>query len=412
MSPDTLIIYPPALPYGYTLHHRFQRLWEVADYLRRDHPRLAIVDAGLLNALQGDILRYVDDAIRLVVFYVEPQLLDTTAALVRRLRLMWPDLRIAMYGPALSTYPDDVRALNPDAVGLRGDFEQQVGEIIRWVFTGAQPQTFSSIRETNGWSQPTGGFTFLPSVEWGWPPLDEMPQTDMARIYDYKGQPLTMAVTVARGCPFLCSFCSTPQIEGKAERRRPVEDLVEYLASYPQFTHWQMYAPTFTLNRRWVLRFCQELQDRDVRISWKCTTRADRIDPEIAEAMATAGCTGVGIGVETIGLSRAAIRKGESLETVTSAITELVVRGVKVKGYVLLGLPGQTVGEAHETIDYVSSLGAEPRPTLYSPQGEADELVRSGLVTSPGGATGIDRKSYVPEESEGYGELLKLVYHR
>lgn len=411
-SPDALIIYPPAIPYGYTLHHRYQRLWEVADYLRRQHPRLGVVDAGLLNTLQGDILRQIDANVRLVIFYVEPQLLATTAALVKRLRLMWPKLRIALYGPALSTYPDDARALDPDAVGRRGDFEQQLGEIIHWVFNGVEPSAHASIRREDGWSVPVGDFKFLPAADWGWPPLNEMPQADIARIYQYKQQPVTMAVTVARGCPFLCSFCSTPEVEGRSERRRPVKDLVDYIASYPNFTHWQLYAPTFTLNRRWVLQFCQEILNRDVKITWKCTTRADRVDSELAAAMAAAGCVAVGLGVETTGQSRATIRKGESLDALSTGIQELVRHGIKVKGYVLLGLPGQTLEEAHETLQYVRSLGAVPRPTLYSPQGDADELVRGGLVTPPRTSTEIDRKSYVPEESEGYGELLKLVYQR
>lgn len=411
MGHDTLIVYPPALPYGYTLHHRFQRVWEVADYVRREHPSLGVVDAGLLNTLQGDVLRRIDGRVRLVIFYVEPQLLEVTGALVRRLRLMWPELRIAMYGPALTTYPADVLELEPDAVGMRGDFEQQLVEIVNWVFEGTAPSVHSAIRTADGWTTPHGDFRFLTAAEWGWPPLNEMPQDDIARIYEYKNEPRTMAVTVARGCPFLCSFCSTPQVEGRAERRREVHDLVDYIASYPQFTTWQMYAPNFTLNRRWVLQFCKELIERDLKIRWKCTTRSDRIDAEMAEAMAAAGCIAVGLGVETVGLTRDAIRKGENLDVVSTAITELVSRGIKVKGYVLLGLPGQTLEEARATVDFVTSLGAIPRPTLYSPQGEADELVQSGLVDAPTSSSGIDRKSYVPENSDGYGELLRLIYH-
>jgi anaerobic magnesium-protoporphyrin IX monomethyl ester cyclase len=409
---EILLVYPPVLPFGYTLHHRFQRLWEIADYLRRSHPDLRVIDAGLLNTLQGDILREVDGGVKLLIFYVEPQLLETVAALMRRLRLMWPQLLIALYGPATTTYLGDVQALQPDAIGMRGDFEQQLTEILRWIDSSEEPRLHSSILRDGEWSEPAGDFRFLLPAEWGWPPLEDMPQSDLARIYGYKGQPTTMAVTVARGCPFTCAFCSTPYVEGRAERRRSAESLVEYLASHPEVVRWQMYAPNFTLNRRWVMRFCELVAERGLVISWKCTTRADRIDPEMARAMADAGCFAVGLGVETIGASRATISKGESVDVVAEAIRTLVAVGISVKAYVLLGLPGQSLDEVHATLDYVRSLGAQPRPTLYSPQGDADELVKSGLVSAPTTSVGVDRKSYLPEDTDGYGELLRLIYQR
>lgn len=410
--PDALIVYPPSLPYNYTLHHRFQRVWEVADYLRRTHPNLGVVDAGLLNMLQGDILSAVTKEVRLVVFYVEPQLLEVTKALIERLRLMWPQLVIGAYGPAAVSYLDDVKKLGPDAIGVRGDYEQQLIEIMEWVKGGGLPRTFVSTNHTEGWIEPSGPFRFLHPGDWGWPRLEEMPLADIARVYSYKRAPVTMAVTVARGCPFPCAFCSTPAAEGRAERRRPVDGLINYLSSYPAVSDWQLYAPNFTLNRRWVMTFLNELRGSGLRMTWRCTTRADLVDPEMAEAMVAGGCRSVGIGVETIGQSRLQISKGEDLRQTEAAIRLLVALGITVKGYIIVGLPGQTVEEARATIDFVRSLGAEPRPTLYSPQGDADDLVRRGLVAGASPTPELDRKAYIPEHRDGYGEFLRMIYQR
>ena len=83
-----LVIHPPTLPYGYTLHHRFQRVWEAAEYARRFHPGLRVIDAGLLNMLIGQLLSEFSQDYDAVAFYCEPQMLTTVADLAERLRVV------------------------------------------------------------------------------------------------------------------------------------------------------------------------------------------------------------------------------------------------------------------------------------------------------------------------------------
>lgn len=404
-----LLIHPPVLPYGYTLHHRFQRVWEVAEYLRRHYPNTTVLDAGLLNMLKGQILSEFATGYDVVAVYCEPHMLPTAADLVERLRYMSPDTKVMAYGPAAVCFPDETRTLC-DAIGLRGDMDAQLRQFFDLMSGRAELTTNISVLTDTGWSTPTGAAEFVPAAEWGFPPLDEMPISDVDRIYQMKDQPLTIAVTASRGCPYRCTFCATPDIEGRPDRRRPAAALADYVADHATYRNWQFYSPTFTLDRQWCLDFFAHLRARTVRIKWRCTTRVDRLDKQLVEEMATSGCRMVGLGVETLGPALVRAKKGISRHQVTHAIKLLLTHGIHVKAYIILGLPGQSVSDVKATIDFVTDLGAQIRPTLYSPQGMADGLDNASIVGLD--AVGeVDRKSFLSHR-ENYGEFLRLAFDR
>lgn len=405
-----LVIHPPTLPYGYTLHHRFQRVWEAAEYAKRFHPGIRVIDAGLLNMLVGQLLSEFTRDYDAVAFYCEPQMLTTVADLTERLRHIAPRTSLLVYGPAAICFPREVRALPVDAVGCRGDVDAQLRQFFDHV-TGQDASPVNLARRDGGqWLEPTSPAETIPATEWAFPPLHEMPMDDIARIYDMKEQPLTVAVTASRGCPYRCTFCATPAMEGRPDRRRPAAELAGFVAAHPQYPHWQFYSPTFTLDRRWCLAFLDQLRSRDVQIRWRCTTRVDRLDPELVRAMAGTGCHMVGIGVETLGPTLGRIRKEIDREQTAAAIRLLHDHGIQAKAYVILGLPGQGIDEVRETIDFVTGLGARVRPTMYSPQGAADALDENA-VSGVEAVSHLDRKSFLTDRQH-YGEFLRLTFDR
>jgi anaerobic magnesium-protoporphyrin IX monomethyl ester cyclase len=407
-----LVLYPPVLPFGYTLHHRFQRVWEAGVYLRRHYPDTVIMDAGLLNKLQGQVLSEFARDYDAVAIYAEPQMLPVVADLAERLRHMSSLSKILVYGPATVCFPHRVQALDVDAIAHGGDVEAQLRQFADIVTGRSDVAANLKLRIAGGWARPIGHPETVPADEWAFPPIGEMPMTDIARIYDMKGQHVTVAVTAARGCPYRCAFCATPSIEGRPDRRRPIPALVDFMRRYSdRYRHWQMYAPTFTLDRRWCLDFFAALRASQVQVNWRCTTRVDRLDVELVEAMAAAGCSMVGIGVETLGPTLDRIDKEISRQQVASALSMLRTAGIRAKAYIMLGLPGQSIAEVYETIRFVTDLGAEIRPTLYSPQGEADALTADDVESDMDMLGAMDRKSFLVGR-EHYGELLRLTFDR
>lgn len=405
-----LIMHPPVLPYGYTLHHRFQRIWEAAQYVRRFHPDTSVLDAGLLNTLKGRILAEFAKQYDAIAFYAEPQMLPDVIDLAERCRHISPATRTIVYGPAAACFPEQVRNPSFDAVGYRGDNEAQIRQFFDLV-DGQDTRTGNiSLRDGDTWREARDAPETIPPDQWAYPPLTEMPLDDIDRIYRMKGQPLTVAVTASRGCPYKCTFCATPAFEGRPDRRRPAAELAEFIAAHSRFRHWQLYSPTFTLDHRWCMDFFREMRSRKVDIHWKCTTRVDRLDECLVREMAAHGCHMVGIGVETLGPSLDLIRKEISRKEIAKAVRTLTANGIIAKAYVMLGLPGQSMDDVRETVSFLAGLGARVRPSLYSPQGETDPLAQE---SEEGGALPLigrlDRKSYLSRHDH-YGEFLRMAF--
>lgn len=407
-----LLLYPPVLPYGYTLHHRFQRLWEVGQYLRRRYPGTKILDAGLLNYLKGQVVAEMAKRYDVVAIYAEPQMLPDLRDLVERCRSMNPKTRIIVYGPATVCFPSQVLSIPIDAMGFRGDIEAQLRQFLDLISGRANVSSNIYTRADGEWLSPTGRPETVSPDEWGFPPLGEMPIDDITRIYQMKNQQLTVAVTASRGCPYRCTFCATPRFEGLPDRRRSPEVLIDYIADHRNYHMWQFYSPTFTLNRKWCLEFLEQLRTRDLGIRWRCTTRVDRLDEDLVREMALSGCCMVGLGVETLGPALDRIRKDITKEEVSSAVSLLTKHGIEPKAYVMLGLPGQSLDDVRATFDFLNNMGVRIRPSLYSPQGEADELSDT-LVSRQDTATvgQLDRRSFYLG-GENYGEFLRLTFER
>lgn len=402
-SPDVVVLHPPVLPYGYTLHHRFQRIWEMSEYIASLGVSVQVIDAGLLNMLQGQILERIPRHPFTLALYLEPQMIDVCHELLIRMRAISPLLTLFCYGPACLTHPDSVRSLAPEGVSATGDYEFQLASFIAAKNPDLIPEhVLREQVDTHGYLNPEA---------WAYPPLEMMPMSDIARIYSMKGDPTTIALSVARGCPYPCAFCSTPAVEGKRDRRRPIGSLIDYLKRHADVEHWQFYAPTFTLNRRWCLDFFDALDVEGLRINWRCTTRADRLDPALLERMAIAGCEGVGIGVETFGPAAKLIDKHVDFEVLGEVLRQSRDLGLKTKCYIMMGLPEQTPSDVRSTIEWVKDQGATPRLTMYSPQGDVDTLVRRGLIARAQPSATLDRKVHI-SESPFDADFIRLLYER
>ncbi|MGQ4616330.1 radical SAM protein [Nocardia sp. R7R-8] len=404
-----MVLHPPVLPFGYTLHHRFQRLWEAGVYLRNRYPETKIVDAGLLNMLKGQVLDEFATGYDAVAIYCEPQMFPDVEEFVDRFKHMDPETKILVYGPATVCFPRQTRSLPVDAIGCRGDHDAQLRQFLDLMSGVRTTSSNIAVCSSGRWDEPSGAVEFVAEHDWAFPPLDEMPMADIARIYTMKQQPLTVAVTASRGCPYRCTFCATPELEGRPDRRRNPESLAEYIEQNQRYTHWQLYSPTFTLDRRWCMEFFEHLRQRGVDVDWRCTTRVDRLDRELVEAMSASGCSMVGLGIETLGPALSAIKKGIRESQMALAIRMLVESGIAVKAYIMLGLPGQRPDDIRRTIDFVTELGARIRPTMYSPQGAADGLENDGADLDGGDLSAFDRKSFLLDRAH-YGEYLRLIY--
>jgi anaerobic magnesium-protoporphyrin IX monomethyl ester cyclase len=166
----------------------------------------------------------------------------------------------------------------------------------------------------------------------------------------------SLSFITARGCPYHCRWCSH-QVFGKTHRRRKpanVVDEVEWLLkTYEPDMMW-IADDVFTIHHGWLRTYSAEMRRRGLRIPFECISRADRLNPEIADLLAELGCSRMWIGSES-GSQRIldAMERGVTVEQVQSAVAICKSRSIQTGMFLMWGYEGEEVQDIEATIEHV-----------------------------------------------------------
>lgn len=182
-------------------------------------------------------------------------------------------------------------------------------------------------------------------------PLDKYRMPFLGRRYTW--------VLTNRGCPYSCTYCFEGVVWGKSVRYRSAESIyreLEYLAEHD--VHNVLFlADLFTFDRDGVLRLCDLIIQRGLKIRWTCNSRVDTIDEQMMVRMKRAGCWLIAFGIESG--SQAIldnVNKDARVEDARQTIRLCHRHGLKTWGYFIIGLPGETRQTVRETIDFAKSV--------------------------------------------------------
>lgn len=170
------------------------------------------------------------------------------------------------------------------------------------------------------------------------------------------------AILFTRGCPFLCSFCSSPNFWGRKVRYRPMESIVEeikYLINDWGIRQFRVQDDTFTLNYRFVKELCEAITPLD--IFYRCSTRVDTLvkHDDFSTMMYESGCREVGVGIEAADdevLKK--LVKQQTRDIMFKAIEQLQNAGIKCRQYFLIGTPYDTYETMEKNIQFIEETGA------------------------------------------------------
>lgn len=194
-------------------------------------------------------------------------------------------------------------------------------------------------------------------------PLDSYPIPDRSLVdiksYHFRlhGRPTT-TVMGSRGCPFHCAFCCKNH---DCVRLNSDERMIEEIGILQdQFGYRAIAFPEdiFTLNKARTVKVCEYLKREG--IIWRCLIRADltiKYGAEFIDMMLASGCVGVGVGVESgSDTILRNIKKNETVEQMRTAVKLLIARGMFVKGFFIVGLPGESEQTLAETDEFLKDV--------------------------------------------------------
>lgn len=286
---------------------------------------------------------------------VKTALVSSAERTMRAIQLVCPEARTIVGGPHIGVQARDYMA-SQDVYefGLTGEGERALPDLVDGKKLSDIPCLI--YYDDGEWRQNKTEFIF---------DLDNLPYPTYRtwdRI-DRSGFPYLMVHS--RGCPFYCTFCSVPKINGRKFRRRSPEGTIDELrharAEYV-FRDFEFLDDNLTLHIDHAKEVCEALIRADLGVGWYANNgiRADRLDKELCELMKRSGCKGVAIGVESADDEvLEAIKKGETVEQLWNGIRLLKEAGIVVGGHFIVGLPGDTLEKVKKSIEFKDRVGLD-----------------------------------------------------
>jgi anaerobic magnesium-protoporphyrin IX monomethyl ester cyclase len=171
-----------------------------------------------------------------------------------------------------------------------------------------------------------------------------------------------MPMLASRGCPYTCTFCSSPSMWGirwvSRNPRLVVDEIKFYIQRY-NINHIDFNDLTTVINRAWIIEFCQLLISENLGITWSLSsgTRSEALDHEVLGYMKRAGIQRITYAPESgSNATLERVKKKVNLEKMTGSIRSSVKVGIYSRANFIFGLPDQTKFEAFESVAFATKL--------------------------------------------------------
>jgi radical SAM superfamily enzyme YgiQ (UPF0313 family) len=200
--------------------------------------------------------------------------------------------------------------------------------------------------------------------------------TDIYPAFDLYPQLDYVSMMTSRGCPFHCPYCASPVLSRGFQRRDPIAvvEEIEYWTTHYQVQNIAFYDDALLINpAENIVPILKKLIDGRIYCNFHTPNglHIREIDREVADLLFRCQFKTIRLSLETSN----ELTQMEIGGKVGNREFEEAVRNLKRAGYsgkeigvyIMVGLPGQRVGEVEESIAFVKEKGAKPIIVEYSP---------------------------------------------
>ncbi|HHL40518.1 MAG TPA: radical SAM protein [Deltaproteobacteria bacterium] len=342
-----------------------------------DGPAAAAAAARSFGAdLIGLSIRNVDNlTYPASVFY-----LPAAREVVARLKEV-SDAPVVVGGPGFSIFPREVLAYTGADYGIRGEGEGSLVRLVEALEGGGDVDGVPNLLRPGGGAKGTARF----DEDFGrLAPARSL--LDNGRYLEEGGMG---SVQTKRGCPFSCTYCTYPMIEGRRLRlREPAEvaEEIEALAGRHGVDYIFFVDDIFNSPEEHAHLICEEMIRRNIRVRWTCFATPRTMSAALLDVMKRAGCMAVEFGTDGGGDSTlAALDKGFTADDVARAQHLCDRAGLEAAHYLILGGPGETEQTLAGTFSFMERI--RPRAVIamlgvrvYPGTGLAGRALEEGVI--------------------------------
>ena len=202
-----------------------------------------------------------------------------------------------------------------------------------------------------------------------------------------------MPLLATRGCPYQCTFCSSPQMWTTRYVMRPASDVVdeiEYYIKKYQINSVDFYDLTAIVKKEWVMDFTNELKRRNLNITWQLPsgTRSEALDQEVISRLADTGIKFLVYAPES-GSKRILkeIKKKVNLKKLTQSVSFAKKNKIITKLNFIIGFPNEKRLDILKTLLFIWKLALlkvnDCNLSIFSPYPGSeiyDELRKSSVI--------------------------------
>jgi len=174
----------------------------------------------------------------------------------------------------------------------------------------------------------------------------------------------TVPILATRGCPYQCTYCSSPNMwTPRWIPRNPIDvvDEIESLMDTYGANNFPFQDLTAIIDKKWVITFCQEIIRRNLKFTWQLPTgtRSEAIDDEVSELLAKTGLVTMGYAPESGSQNtRDIIKKKITEEKLFESIKAVISHDINVSIFFVLGFPHDSESVLAENISFIRKVRA------------------------------------------------------
>lgn len=323
-------------------------------------------DSTLYEQSAAELLGFGPEAIGFTTLGCSFLFALNVAALIKRQE---PQLPILLGGPHATMLHSQIleRFIQFDII-----VRYEADEIFPVVLANLERRSFEEIPGLSWRGSAAGDLYFNP----GAPKVQDL---DSLPLVNYDHYPISdldldlLRIEAGRGCPFMCTFCSTASFFQRSFRLKSAPRLVMELDRLHElygFSDFKLDHDLFTVNKRKILEFCEAVKDRSYR--WRASARVDCVDSELLTKMAEAGCVGLYFGIETGSARMQQIAKKRlDLELVEPTLAVARDLDIETTASFITGYPEELEQNQADTLDLLGrcySTSCLPQLHMLAPE--------------------------------------------
>lgn len=355
--------------------------YEFVKHITNNSPSLGLLHLAAEVRLHGYMPSIIEsDIFNLSIEQVAQQVIDEkpayvgitlftvgiwgAAAIARKIKKALPETAVIVGGPHISSMgPETIKRFAEFDVAVAGEGERILMELLEALDKGGDISKVPGIIYRDG-----GDVLRTPGLPANkvldalpfpaWDLLPDFPYAYKPAIYDFPRGPVA-TIAASRGCPFFCKFCDTSTFGAKVRHYSPekVFEMMKHLHDTYGVRHIMFVDDLFLASKVRTEELCNMLLESGLKMTWTCTARVDTVKPNILALMKKAGCWEISFGLET-GSNELLKKmdKAAEVEKSEQAIKWTAAAGIRTKGLLMLGFPGEDSGTIAQTKDFIRRI--------------------------------------------------------